>query len=125
MLESIRGARVGLGMCAALVLAACAHTPADRSMRGPSEEVIGAPVIARTTPPAEPTAAFPEPLTPPAAQTPDPNAEPTPVVGITPAQYGDLFDRMRAGFKLDDEDKHAIDQQLDWYAAHPDYISAA
>ena len=124
MLESIRGARVGLGMCAALVLAACAHTPADRSMKGPSEEIVGAPVIARTTPPAEPTAAFPEPLTPPAAQTPE-STEPTPVVGITPAQYGDLFDRMRAGFKLDDVDKHAVDQQLDWYADHPDYLERA
>jgi membrane-bound lytic murein transglycosylase D len=112
-------------MCAALVLAACAHTPGDRSMQGPSEEIVGAPVIARTTPPAEPTAAFPEPLTPPAAQTPEENAEPTPVVGITPAQYGDLFDRMRAGFKLDDVDKHAVDQQLDWYADHPDYLERA
>jgi membrane-bound lytic murein transglycosylase D len=125
MLESIRGARVGLGMCAALVLAACAHTPADRSMQGPSEEIVGAPVIARTTPPAEPSAAFPEPLTPPAAQAPETNAEPTPVVGITPAQYGDLFDRMRAGFKLEDVDTHAVDQQLDWYADHPDYLERA
>src|SRR5437762_1747919 len=86
MMESIRGARLGFAVCAALALAACAHTPADRTLQGPTEEVVGAPVIARTTPPAEPSAAFPEPLTPPAAQTPE-SAEPTAVVGLTPAQY--------------------------------------
>ena len=123
-MESIRGARLGFAVCAALALAACAHTPADRTLQGPTEEIVGAPVIARTTPPAEPSAAFPEPLTPPAAQTPE-SAEPTPVVGLTPAQYGDLFDRMRAGFKLEDFDRHAVDQQLDWYADHPDYLERA
>jgi membrane-bound lytic murein transglycosylase D len=125
MLESLRRARVGLGMCVALVLGACAHAPADRSMKGPTDEIVGAPVMARTTPPAEPTAAFPEPFTPPAAQTPETSTEPTPVVGINPSQYSDLFDRMRAGFKLDDVDQHAVDQQVDWYADHPDYLERA
>jgi len=124
MMESIRGCRIGLGMCAALLLAACAHTPADRTLKGPSEEPVGVPV-ARTVPPAEPTAAFPEPLTPPAAQIPDEDSEPTQVVGLTPAQYSDLFDRMRAGFKLEDQEKHAVDVQLDWYADHPDYLERA
>jgi membrane-bound lytic murein transglycosylase D len=126
MMEFIRGHRVGLGMCAALLLAACAHTPADRPLKGPSEEPIGVPATARSVPPAEPTAAFPEPLTPPAAQNPElDDPEPTPVVGLTPAQYGDLFDRMRAGFKLEDADRHAVDQQTDWYADHPDYLERA
>ncbi|HEU4624244.1 MAG TPA: transglycosylase SLT domain-containing protein, partial [Steroidobacteraceae bacterium] len=94
-------------------------------MKGPTDEIVGAPVMARTTPPAEPTAAFPEPFTPPAAQTPETSTEPTPVVGINPSQYSDLFDRMRAGFKLDDVDQHAVDQQVDWYADHPDYLERA
>jgi membrane-bound lytic murein transglycosylase D len=116
-----------MGLVTTLLLAACAHTPADRSLKGPSEEPVGVPATAHTAPPAEPTAAFPEPLTPPAAQTPDSAEapEPTAVVGLTPAQYGDLFDRMRAGFKLEDEDRHAVDQQLDWYADHPDYLERA
>jgi membrane-bound lytic murein transglycosylase D len=42
---------------------------------------------------------------------------------INPAQYGDLFDRMRAGFKLDDySERRAVEQQLRWYAANPEYL---
>lgn len=51
---------------------------------------------------------------------------PTQVAGLTPAQYADLFDRMRAGFKLDDgAARRAIDDQLRWYAANPDYLQRA
>jgi membrane-bound lytic murein transglycosylase D len=123
MMESIRGCRLGLLFSAALVLGACAHAPVDRTLKGTSEEPVGAPT-ASSVPPAEPTAAFPESLTPPAAQNPESDAttEPTPVVGLTPAQYSDLFDRMRAGFKLEDSDRHAIDQQLNWYADHPEHL---
>ncbi|HEY1284151.1 MAG TPA: LysM peptidoglycan-binding domain-containing protein [Steroidobacteraceae bacterium] len=81
-----------------------------------------------TSPATDPIATSPEPLVPPAAQTPgleSTEPEPTPVVGLTPAQYGDLFDRMRSGFKLDEADQHAVDVQLDWYADHPDYLERA
>ncbi|MGH8304611.1 MAG: LysM peptidoglycan-binding domain-containing protein [Steroidobacteraceae bacterium] len=45
---------------------------------------------------------------------------------MTPSLYGDLFDRMRAGFKLDDgADRHAVDVQLRWYANNPDYLQRA
>src|SRR6266436_276367 len=51
---------------------------------------------------------------------------PTQVAGLTPAQYGDLFDRMRAGFKLEDgADQRAVDQQLRWYASNPNYLQRA
>jgi membrane-bound lytic murein transglycosylase D len=51
---------------------------------------------------------------------------PTQVAGLAPAQYADLFDRMRAGFKLDSgTDQHAVDLQLRWYAANPDYLQRA
>jgi membrane-bound lytic murein transglycosylase D len=53
-------------------------------------------------------------------------AEPTQVAGLAPEQYADLFDRMRAGFKLEDApDRHGIDQELQWYAGNPDYLQRA
>ena len=44
------------------------------------------------------------------------------VAGLTPEQYPDVFDRMRAGFKLDDIDSPRIDQQLAFYANNPQYL---
>jgi membrane-bound lytic murein transglycosylase D len=71
----------------------------------------------------------PEPTTPEAGAdgTATAGAEgPTQVAGLTPAQYADLFDRMRAGFRLPDEsDRTAVDQQLRWYAGNPDYLQRA
>jgi membrane-bound lytic murein transglycosylase D len=117
---------------ATLTLAGCAHSPSsDRPLKGTSEEPVGVTVPAAI--PADPTAAGasatnPEQIVPPAAQAPavvDDTTEPTAVAGITPEQYSDLFDRMRAGFKLEDEDRHAIDVNEDWYANHPDYLERA
>src|SRR5271169_1339861 len=36
--------------------------------------------------------------------------------------YDDLFDRMRAGFVLDEVQEPAIDQQLAWYEHNPEYL---
>jgi membrane-bound lytic murein transglycosylase D len=36
--------------------------------------------------------------------------------------YDDLFDRMRAGFALDEVQEPAIDQQLAWFEHNPDYL---
>jgi len=47
------------------------------------------------------------------------------VAGLSPAQYADLFDRMRSGFKLDEVEQKAVAQQLRWYAARPDYLERA
>jgi membrane-bound lytic murein transglycosylase D len=44
------------------------------------------------------------------------------VAGLTPEQYPDVFDRMRAGFKLEDVDSPRIDQQLAFYANNPQYL---
>ena len=50
-------------------------------------------------------------------------ADGTPTLaGLTPEQYPDVFDRMRAGFKIDDVDSPRIDQQLAFYANNPDYL---
>ena len=51
---------------------------------------------------------------------------PTQVAGLTPAQYADLFDRMRSGFKLDSDGDHAsLDAELRWYENNPDYLQRA
>src|SRR5205807_2087997 len=71
--------------------------------------------------PASPAPASPAPASPAAA-----DAAPTQLAGLAPDQYGDLFDRMRAGFKLDDgTGQRAVDQQLHWYASNPDYLQRA
>lgn len=124
----------GTLLAAALALAGCAHTPStqDSSLKVPSEEPVGVTVPVATAPADAPapdfTATNPEPTAPPAAQAAaeiDTTNEPTAVAGITPAQYGDLFDRMRAGFKLDDVEHRAVESQTNWYANHPDYLERA
>jgi membrane-bound lytic murein transglycosylase D len=82
--------------------------------------------------PEGPSSTYPQAPIPPSAQSPlvvEPSApadEPTQVAGLTPSQYSDLFDRMRAGFKLEDHPEEAgIDQQLDWFASNPDYLQRA
>ena len=111
-----------------LALSACAHAPAKHPLQGPN---VAPPVGA--VPPAEPTSTYPQAPVPPSAQAQEPadatltpaETLPTQVAGLTPAQYNDLFDRMRAGFKLDDVDRVAVDQQLNWFASHPDYLERA
>jgi len=44
------------------------------------------------------------------------------IAGQTPEQYPDVFDRIRAGFKLTDIDSRQIDVQLAWYANNPQYL---
>ncbi len=44
------------------------------------------------------------------------------VADVTPEQYPDVFDRIRAGFKLEDVDSPRIDQQLAFYANNPQYL---
>ncbi len=123
-----------------LALAACAHAP-SRPQHAPAELAVVPPqASAPLTPPpsSEPQAA---PVSVPAGATEAPAAAaaesvagalapsdggPTQLAGLTPAQYGDLFDRMRVGFKLDDgADRRAVDDQLRWYASNPDYLQRA
>jgi len=55
--------------------------------------------------------------------------EATAQVAVNPSprqvDYSDLFDRIRAGFKLPDSDHAAIDRELEWYAGNPDYLGRA
>jgi len=101
----------------------------------PSIPAPAAPAPAAVTTPDASTGAAdgttPAPLASAAATaspepTPAGSAAPTQLVGLAPDQYGDLFDRMRAGFKLEDgTDRQAVDQQLRWYASNPDYLQRA
>jgi membrane-bound lytic murein transglycosylase D len=98
---------------ALLLVGACAHQPA----KPPEREQI---VL-----PAEPTP----------ADTAVAPADAGLGKGATPAltmprewqhhngeDYDDLFDRMRAGFALDEVQEPAIDQQLSWFEHNPDYL---
>jgi membrane-bound lytic murein transglycosylase D len=134
----------------ALTLAACAHAPPrpQPALAQVVELSAAAPALTLTPVAEQPPAAAPAADTPldgtavpaaradaaspvPAAVASTPGqpldpAGPTQVAGLTPAQYADLFDRMRAGFRLPDETEHAaVDQQLRWYAANPDYLQRA
>jgi len=112
-----------LAVCV-LAVSACAHTPGGHPLKGPVAEPVG------VVPPAETSSTYPEAPTPPSAQAAEPadptlNDSPTQVAGLTPAQYADLFDRMRSGFKLEDSERLAVEQQLNWFASHPDYLERA
>jgi len=121
--ETIRRTRHACLSSVILAICACAHAPAER----PVARTVEQPVVL----PERPSSADPQTPTPPSAQPPlavepSPPAEPTQVAGLTPAQYADLFDRMRTGFKLEDHpDQRSIDEQLNWFASNPDYLERA
>jgi membrane-bound lytic murein transglycosylase D len=76
--------------------------------------------------PAAAAAVAPSPATEATAAAPPLAPGPTQVAGLDPAQYADLFDRMRAGFRLEDgSDHHAVDLELHWYASNPEYLQRA
>ena len=94
---------------ALLLLGACAHQAAQAPAREP--------IV--VTAPAAPTA--PVAPTPSAAVTPS-LAMPSEWQHHNGEDYDDLFDRMRAGFALDEVQEPAIDQQLAWFEHNPDYL---
>jgi len=72
---------------------------------------------------------------PPSQGAPDTSVAAPDAAGATPSltmprewqhhngeDYDDLFDRMRAGFALDEVQEPAIDQQLAWFEHNPDYL---
>ncbi len=85
------------------------------------------PETASESPTAESQAsATAEPAAAGAAGGAAPEGSATDTTVTAPAQYTDLFDRMRAGFRLDDDgDRRAIDSQLRWYADNPEYLQRA
>ena len=101
-MASSRSIRCALFALSVLAVAACSHAP------------LKAPEPVQAIPPAEPS--------PPPAPEPSITAEPVPTVQPTSPVYTDLFDRLRAGFQLEDVAENAVDMQLFWFANHPDYL---
>jgi membrane-bound lytic murein transglycosylase D len=96
--------------CIALCLSACAHQPAAQPKREP---------VVLPEPPAQ------TPMTP--ADTSSVSAAPSISMPRewqhhNGEDYDDLFDRMRAGFALDEVQEPAIDVQLAWFEHNPDYL---
>ena len=128
--------RLALLTLALLAASACVHTPVERAA-GPGQSLITVPAVPpEATPPpaalnmpesaaAAALAGTPAAATPGVADTAASAPSDTNAV-LTPEQYADLFDRMRAGFALDDAADHrAVDQQLRYYAGNPDYLQRA
>ena len=98
-------------LTAMLLVAACAHKPP-----APRERIVLPPAASAeaATPPADAAnsaAGAPPSLTMP-REWQHHNGE----------DYDDLFDRMRAGFVLNEVQEPAIDQQLAWFQHNPDYL---
>ncbi len=101
--EQLRRVKTSL-VLATLLVAACSHTPPAK----PLPPATAIPSVQIPAPEPEPSAtSTPQADEDSAASTAKPDA------GLTPEQYADLFDRVRAGFKLDDVDRFAVDQQLE------------
>ena len=97
------------GWAACLGLAACAHQPA------------AAPERPRIVIPVTPTAPDSAVAAPDKAATPS-LTMPREWQHHNGEDYDDLFDRMRAGFVLDEVSEPAVDTQLSWYEHNPDYL---
>jgi membrane-bound lytic murein transglycosylase D len=94
---------------AVLCLTACATTTEDEPWLRSAARVESAPATPVATPPAlDQTASGSMPEAVPATPAP-------PV-------HADLFQRIRAGFALEDPDRQPIDAQLAWYARNPEYL---
>ena len=106
---------------------ATAEAPANAPAVETPEAAVTSPPVEAVVPPA-PAALAVDAVAPATSEATPP--APTPAASepavTPPAQYTDLFDRMRAGFKLEDDgDRRAIDSQLRWYANNPDYLQRA
>jgi membrane-bound lytic murein transglycosylase D len=110
-----------------------AHTPGATpaipqtvAATAPAAAETAAQTAAPDTTPAADSSAQPPAAATDAAATDAAGAGPTQVAGLAPAQYSDLFDRMRAGFRIEDESEHkAVGQQLHWYVSNPEYLQRA
>jgi membrane-bound lytic murein transglycosylase D len=98
------GARAGGGM----------RSSAPHDVRVTSTAV--APAAAGETTPAEPAAADAE------ASMLQATPVPVPDLSLVAVPGGDVFSRLRGGFRLEDADEVIVDREVNWYANHPDYL---
>jgi membrane-bound lytic murein transglycosylase D len=99
---------------ALLLLAACATRPAKAPERPP--------IVVAPAPSAAESAVAPAESAGTAAGTTPSLTMPREWQHHNGEDYDDLFDRMRAGFALDEVQEPAIDQQLSWFEHNPDYL---
>src|ERR1700686_2738572 len=98
-------------IAALVLLGACSHQPA----KPPERE----PIVIPVTPNAPETAT----VAPPTGPSTTPSLTmPREWQHHNGEEYDDLFDRMRAGFALDEVQEPAIDTQLSWFEHNPDYL---
>lgn len=95
---------------ATLLFAACATTPEEPLTSSPAPQPVGV-VLPGADAPANPVPVM----------TVIPEVEGT-VVGITPERYADLFDRIRAGYQLEEVESTAVDRQYSFFSRNPDYL---
>jgi membrane-bound lytic murein transglycosylase D len=133
-------------MVIAAALTGCASAPSPSPTEAPAPVAAGAqaPAPAASTSPAQTSpkgtgtaAAAPKPMAEGMVQAELPvdfvvNEVPVDpaaaeeashtIAGLTPEQYPDVFDRIRAGFKLEDIESRQIDVQLAFFANNPAYL---
>ncbi|MCB1625945.1 MAG: LysM peptidoglycan-binding domain-containing protein [Pseudomonadales bacterium] len=107
-------------LAVAALISACASVDSRNETSGGYAEPIGVVL------PDEPTTPDLTAAAKPSGDAADPsnlkdNAAAT-VAGLTPEQYPDLLDRMRAGFQFADVNNRAVEQQLAYYANNPAYL---
>jgi len=98
-----------LAACLFLLCGGCAHQATAPAARAP---IVIPPTPA--APPADNTAS--------AAGAPPSLTMPSEWQNHNGEDYDDLFDRLRAGFALDEVQEPAIDEQLAWFQHNPDYL---
>lgn len=98
----------------ALVVVATALQACTSLLQAPTAPPTSVPVPAAAPAPVPPVIATTATEGIVAASLPEPLAEPV----VAP----DLFERIRAGFQLDDPEQSRIDVQLRWYAKSPEYL---
>jgi membrane-bound lytic murein transglycosylase D len=107
--------------------AAAAAPPRTTPAPLPARTASASSVTASTASPAADVAVAPQPAVDAAADSQIgaaalSGAGSHTVAGLTPETYPDVFDRIRAGFKLNDIDSPRIDQQLAFFANNPQYL---
>ena len=96
-----------------------ASTPADQSGQAAgSQDTAQAQAEPGTT--SQSASPSDQPGSPPSEA-----AQPAQPAVTNPADYANLFDRIRAGFALPDSGHKATERELDWYAGNPDYLDRA
>jgi membrane-bound lytic murein transglycosylase D len=127
--DYLRWTHSAIVLSALLALTACAHAPATRPASptqvlpssGSGSAPAATPEEAASSQDSTNSSAAAEDAS--SADSSAAESElPQLVAGINPDDYADLFDRMRAGFKLSDVDRPAVQQQLQWFVNNPDYV---